>query len=305
MDQAMALVEHLRRRGGLADRASLVALTGRAALDSAVRGGEVVRVGHGRYALAVADAAVRAAHALTGVVSHRSAALHWGWELKTVPERPDVTVPRGRKVPVSRRDGVTLHRADLAPGETIGPFTSPRRTLVDCLRSLPFDEALAVADSALRRGSLDEAKLMEVAASVQGPGAATARRVAREASGRAANPFESALRAISLDVPGLRLAPQVTITALDFEVTPDLVDVARRVAVEADSFAWHGDRAALRTDTRRYNNLVTRGWLVLRFSWEDVMHDPVYVRCTLERLAALVNGLPEEGQRRRSSQTKS
>jgi very-short-patch-repair endonuclease len=270
-----------------------------------VRHGEVVRVGHGRYALPVVDVAVREAHALTGVVSHRSAALHWGWELKTVPERPEVTVPRGRKVPAPRREGVTLHRADLAPGETSGFFTSPRRTLVDCLRSLPFDEALAVADSALRRGSLDEAKLDEVASSVQGPGAAAARRVAREASGRAANPFESALRAIALDVPGLDLAPQVTITARDFEVTPDLVDVTRRVVVEADSFAWHGDRAALRTDARRYNNLVTRGWLVLRFSWEDVMHDPGYVRRSLERLAALVNGVPGETQRSRSSQTKS
>jgi len=213
-------------------------------------------------------------------------------------------VPRGRKVPAPRREGVSLHRADLAPGETSGFFTSPRRTLVDWMRSLPFDEALAVADSALRRRSLDEAKLDEVAASVQGPGAAAARRVGREASRAAANPFEAALRAIALDVPGLDLAPQVTITARDFEVTPDLVDVTRRVVVEADSFAWHGDRAALRSDARRYNNLVTRGWLVLRFAWEDVMHEPAYVRRSLERLAAMVNGLPE-GQRSRSSQTKS
>ena len=56
--------------------------------------------------------------------------------------------------------------------------------------------------------------------------------------------------------------------------------------LEADSFAWHGDRASLRWDTQRYNNLVVRGWLVLRFAWEDVMHDPAYVRRTLT--AALV-----------------
>ncbi|MEP7092254.1 MAG: DUF559 domain-containing protein [Nocardioidaceae bacterium] len=72
----------------------------------------------------------------------------------------------------------------------------------------------------------------------------------------------------------------------DFWVQPDLVDPARRVVAEADSFAWHGSRSALREDAQRYNNLVVRGWRVLRFSWEDVMHDPAYVRRTLRRSPA-------------------
>ena len=67
---------------------------------------------------------------------------------------------------------------------------------------------------------------------------------------------------------------------------PDLVDRERRVVLQADSFAWHGDRSALRRDAQRYNNLVVRGWLVLRFAWEDVMHDQEYVRRTLMMLAA-------------------
>jgi very-short-patch-repair endonuclease len=162
---------------------------------------------------------------------------------------------------------------------------TPRRTLVDCLRHLPFDEALAVADSALRHGSLDPERLAEIAAAVRGPGAAAVRRVAAHADGRAANPFESVLRALALEVPGTDFVPQVPVRAPGFSVQPDLVDVARRVVAEADSFAWHGDRRALREDARRYNQLVVRGWRVLRFAWEDVMHDPAYVRSMLRGLA--------------------
>ena len=55
---------------------------------------------------------------------------------------------------------------------------------------------------------------------------------------------------------------------------PDLVDEHLRIVVEADSFEWHGERAALRADARRYNAFVVNGWLVLRFCWEDVMFHP-------------------------------
>jgi very-short-patch-repair endonuclease len=279
-------MEILERAGGIADRASLVALSSRAEVDRALRRGDVVRDGHGRYALPVADAARRAANGLDGFVSHRSAALLHGWELKTTPREPDVLVPKNRKVSPSRREGIALHRGPT--GQCFRRVTSPARTLVDCMRALPFDEALAVADSALRHGSVTRAELVGLAAGTRGPGAARCRRVAGLADGRAANPFESVLRAIALDVPGIDVRPQVEITGRGFSVRPDLVDVERRLVVEADSFAWHGDRSSLRWDSQRYNNLVVRGWLVLRFAWEDVMHDPAYVRRTLTAVAALV-----------------
>lgn len=97
------------------------------------------------------------------------------------------------------------------------------------------------------------------------------------------------LRAIALDVPGLTLVPQVLISERDFSVCPDLVDRGRRIVVEADSFRWHGNRKALRVDCQRYTSLVVRAWRVLRFSWEDVMHDPESVKRSLTMLAELVN----------------
>src|SRR2546422_961802 len=70
-------------------------------------------------------------------------------------------------------------------------------------------------------------------------------RVAEQADGRAANPFESVLRAIALDVPGLQVEPQIWIEPIG---RPDVVDVRRRVVIEADSFEFHGRRKALVAD---------------------------------------------------------
>jgi very-short-patch-repair endonuclease len=74
---------------------------------------------------------------------------------------------------------------------------------------------------------------------------------------------------------------------------PYLVDRVLRIALEADSFEWRGDPAALKRDARRYNLLVVDGWIVLRFAWEDVMFDPEYVRAVLCSVVALVTGPAE------------
>ena len=271
--------------GGVATRAALVGQTSRAEVDRALARSEVVVVARGRYALAGAEEALVAAHRLTGVVSHLSAALHWGWEVKLPPEQPDVTLPRNRKTKAAQVVGLNVHRADLPVDDTEGMVTSRDRTLVDCLRSEPFDSGLAVADSALRHG-FSPARMAALARDARGPGARKVKDVVAFASPDADNPFESALRAITRDVVGLAVRPQVTIRAPGFLGRPDLVDERLGVVLEADSFAWHGDRAALRRDARRYNRFVVNGWLVLRFSWEDVMFHPDWVREVLVAVVA-------------------
>lgn len=283
----MNLVELLTRHGGVATRRALVRDTSRAEFDRAVRCGDIVKDAHGRYALPVADDALRAANRLSGVVSHRSAAVSWGWEVKTIPALPDVTVRRKRHLTPHQADGIDLHWHDVGVDEVDGMVTSRERTLADCLRSLPFDEALAIADSALRHRSVSKKRLVELAHGIKGPGAPQARRVAREATHLAANPFESVLRAIGLDVPGLHLEPQVVIADEDGTGRADLVDRERRLVVEAESHSWHSRRGALRRDCRRYTKLVLLGWRVLRFAWEDVMFHPEYVRDCLVAATAL------------------
>jgi hypothetical protein len=95
------------------------------------------------------------------------------------------------------------------------------------MRRLPFDEALTIADSALRDG-VPPTTLARIAESARGPGSPQMRRVAHAASALAANPFESGLRSIALDVPGFSVVPQVTIREPDF---------VRRILVAAVALA--------------------------------------------------------------------
>lgn len=271
--------------GGVATRAALISATSRVEVDRARENGDVVVVARGRYALASADAAVLAAHRLCGVVSHLSAALHHGWQVKFPPEQPHVTIARNRVLADGQRDGVALHRTGLGPDDVEGLVTSPERTLLDCLRAGPFDVGLCVADSALRDG-FGPARLHALARDARGPGSARVREIAEFADGRAANAFESALRAITREVRGMRVVPQVSVYGPGFLGRPDLVDERLGIILEADSFEWHGGRAALRRDARRYNRFVVNGWLVLRFAWEDVMFHPDEVRAVLTALVA-------------------
>ena len=282
----MEVVEALAWRGGVAEAALLRHLTSRRRIRTALGRGEIVRLARGHYALPDAELARSAAARLAGVASHLSAAQLNGWEVKHRPALPVVTVPRGRKVDPVRRRGVDVRWRDLRDDEVWNGRTTSARTVIDCAKDLPFDEALTVADSALRHGNVTPGELMRLADRVPTSGRTQCLRVAEHASGRAANPFESVLRAISLDVSGLHLEPQVVLDEDGFSGRPDLVDLDRRIVVEADSFEFHGHRAALRRDCERYNALALRGWLVLRFSWEHVMHDPRYVRESLD-LAAL------------------
>ena len=277
----MDIGDVIERLGGLATRAALIQATSRADIDRALREGALVRVGQGRYAAAQVDTAATTAFAMNGHLSLTSAALHHGWEVKDATAKPHVVVPRKRNVPRARRRDVELHRYDLGPDDTSGIATSRDLTLVQCLRSLPDDEALAVADSALRHG--EDATLRRVLAQVRGAGAAKVRRIGLAADGRAANPFESVARAICLQVPGLHVIPQVVLSTDHFWACPDLVDRERRLVVECESYQWHGDRKGFLKDVRRYTLLSADGWTVLRFTWDDVMLRPAWVRDVLCR----------------------
>ena len=69
---------------------------------------------------------------------------------------------------------------------------------------------------------------------------------------------------------------------------PDLVDVNRRVVLDADSWRFHASRQGHARDCRRYNAPVLDGWLVLRFTGDQVMHSPDYVSAVLAGLARVL-----------------
>ncbi|NUQ32569.1 MAG: hypothetical protein HOP99_07110 [Dermatophilaceae bacterium] len=283
----MEPVEAVRRLGGTATRAELRPLVTKRRLRQAVDEGQVLRPRVGRYVLPEVDAARAVAHELTAVVSLRSAALAHGWKVKTVPALPEVTVPPGRKIAVDVRCRVSVLTSRLADPDVIAGVTSPMRTVVDCARHLPFDEALSIADSALRSRLVRPGDLVRASEAVRGPGRPRVVRVLTSASSKAANPFESVLRAIALDVAGLHVRPQVGIAlAGGARVVPDLADVALGIVLEADSHEFHTGREQLVTDCWRYDELVLGSWDVYRFAYEQVMFQQAWVRAVLVRAEA-------------------
>lgn len=268
--------ELLARLGAVATRSQLIAGLGRRGAEELIAEGGVEKVARGRYAASSAGEAARTAIRLSGTVCLLDAALLHGWPVRLAPTRPQVCVPRNRRLSAGAARGVDLRRFDLGPDDRQGRVTSPERTLLDCARHLPLADSLPVLDSALREG-FSPARLARMAADARGPGGRAVRRAVGLASEDKANPFESALHALASEVSGLSVRPQVPLWAEEFLGAPDLVDETLRIVLEADSFEWHGGRAALAADARRYNRMVVRGWLVLRFAWEDVMFDPEYV----------------------------
>jgi very-short-patch-repair endonuclease len=266
----------LARLGGSADVKALDALCGRRALRRVVRSGEVERLARGRYGLPAGPDPVRSAVRLGGVASYESAATRWGIELPVRADaRAQVTVGRGRSH--LKPDGVEVHWADVPASDVEGSFTTPLRTLLDLARHRPFGTALAAADCALRMRLVLPGDLMAGAQRLRGPGCTQARRVADHADARAASVLESVLRAIMIEGEITGFEPQVEIHGDRFFARVDLGHRGRRIALEADSFEHHGHRAALARDCRRYTELTTRGWLVLRFAWEQVMFEPDWV----------------------------
>jgi very-short-patch-repair endonuclease len=269
-------VEALQVLGGAAGSRNLLRLTTARKLRTAISRGRIIRIGRGRFRLHDADRALAKALEIGGMVSHLSAAQLHGWELPFSPTLPWVSVPRNARTRGAR--GCQLKWAELS--EEHGHVTSPLRTVIDCARVLPFPAALAVADSALRHGDVDTESLVRAAAGVRGKGAAGARRVAEHASPLAANPFESILRGIAIDA-GLEVRPQSPISLGSVTIHPDVVDRGRRLVIEAESWEWHSGKEAFQRDCRRYTMLVVGGWVVLRFTWWEVMHDPDFVRSCL------------------------
>ena len=72
------LVGALIRCGGISDAATLIRLTSRTSLENATMRGLIVRDARGRYALPTSENARRTAGRLSAVISHTSAAAHWG-----------------------------------------------------------------------------------------------------------------------------------------------------------------------------------------------------------------------------------
>lgn len=173
----MDAVEALEQLGGTARVADIVALSSRRRLRTAGSNNVIIHVDHDRYALPVTDLGRRLAVKHNLHLTHLSAALHHGWEVRTSPSVPHLLLPSGQERPTSNA------------------------------RFWTYDA---------RREDLDGY----------------------------------------------------------------LVDPINGIILEADSWGFHADKEAHDRDCQRYTMLAADGWIVLRFTYDQVMFQPDYVlRC--------------------------
>lgn len=274
----------LQRQGGVARRRDLHAAgLRRRTFERAVRSGDLVQLGGDVLsARAVADelTGLRAAVVgLAGAASGRSAALVWGIDLVELPAVHEVTVDRNRAR--AQWPGTAVRRRSLRPDDVTvqdGLFvTSPLRTVVDLLRDVPLDHAVAAADSALRRPLVTLEELLPAVADLPAArGRSRAVRAARVLDPCSGSVLESLFRVLVLHagLPAPESQHRVRDATGRLIGRVDFAWPEHRLVVETDGFAFHADRASYREDRRRTNALVLAGWTVLRFSWEDVVETP-------------------------------
>jgi hypothetical protein len=233
----------------------------------------------------VAVLAAVAASSSEAVVSHVSAAVVHGLPVWGIPLGM-VHLTRDRRGGGRSRAGRVLHAGSIEPDEVIAvdgvPVTTVARTVVDLARTLDFEKAVAVGDTALHLRKTTEAELAEQLARAAGrPGCPAARHIIAFLDGRSESVGESRsrvhLRASGLPMPQvqakIRTASGSPLGRVDF-LWPDVGLVG-----EFDGMAKYrekelrGDRTideVVMAEKSREDALRAQGLLVVRWTWPDL-----------------------------------
>ena len=146
-------------------------------------------------------------------MSHQSAARLWGLPL---PRSDDAVLRVTDPDRWRRGNGFLVTRAPLVPGEAwrAGPvrLTSAARTLVDCAREWPLEDAVISMDAGLLAGRTTVEELRTAAGRAhRWPGASRAARAVSLADGRAESPLETRgrLRLVGAGLPTPELQVEI------------------------------------------------------------------------------------------------
>lgn len=281
-------------------------------LRSLARSGDLVQTRHGVYATkaAISTAAEnkRLKHALAvksvllqvgsdAAASHKSAALILGLELLTDPPEGQVTLTRPDARKRSRRvySGVAF-RAGALPPDHVGhwrtiPVTTAPRTVVDLARTLPFIDAVAVADSALRKYAFDKSEYEAMVAwCSRWPGTEQARKVIEFADPAAGSALESCLRVRLAEWGFGPPETQVVIPTVKVDYDVDFLYRRQRVIIEADGMAKFREKKDLDKHYHRRQALEDAGYTVVNVSWDELFDEPDVVIRRIRRALAKSGG---------------
>lgn len=214
---------------------------------------------------------------------HSAATLH---RLDLLKPSPDgvvtLTLPPPGRWGRPHSAGVVFHAAELPPAHVTSLYrlkvTTVARTVADLARTLPFMDAVVVADSALRAEKATKPELRHTLDSCASwPGVRQARRVVAFADERAGSVLESAARVVfdesGLDPPEL----QATIHGPGFAFLVDFCWRKHRVIAEADGLAKYADRKDLIAQFQRDRLLRDAGYRVVHLTWRELFETPELV----------------------------
>jgi hypothetical protein len=169
------------------------------------------------------------------------------------------------------------------------PATTLARTVVDLGRWVSFRSAVVSADSALRLGCPDGELEAVLSRCKRWPGSRKARRAVEFADARAESPLESisrvAFHEMGLPAPEL----QVTLVYDEFGKPRIIVDFFWKefgVVGEADGLLKYDDeeeRRSLREEKLRQEEIEALGYIVVRWTWDDIWRRPEWVAMRLRR----------------------
>lgn len=214
-------------------------------------------------------------------VAGLSAAYLWGVNLLP-PEAPvTVLLPPERRMRQHPR--IAVIRSPL-PADDVArfaglPVTTPVRTAFDLGRHPPRVDAVIAVDALLHRRVVKLDRLEAYARRHPGwPGAPLLREVLGLAEPLTESPMETRLRLVIVDGGLPRPVAQYDIVDERgrFLARSDLAYPEALIAIEYEG-DHHRERGAFQRDVARYNALRATGWLVLRFTAEDVLRNPYRV----------------------------
>lgn len=268
-------------------------------IEGRLKSGRWLRVDRGLYALPGIELTTavqwRAAclQIPTAVLSHESAAEIQGIDA-VLRGRSVITVPRGG---TNRTPFAVVHESTWLPGRHVQvidglPVTDRIRTLLDLSAVMRTGRYAHVLSHELASHSVLADPLVAAYECWTKRGR---RRSAHFA--RIVDPFlEAAPKMNELEQALQRIVRAARIEMPDAQVrlgwlppepgTVDFAYVARCILIEVDGRTWHTRDAAYDRDRRRDAEATIRGWMVLRFTWRQVMFEPQYVVDIIRRALA-------------------
>ncbi|MDQ4488705.1 type IV toxin-antitoxin system AbiEi family antitoxin domain-containing protein [Sinomonas sp. ASV486] len=195
---------------------------------------------------------------------------------------PEVHVAVGYAGSGTSRGADSLsHRLELATEDVVVVVrrgrrlraTSMARTIADCARQLPYEEAVVIGDSALHRG-VPRVDIVRAVAAGSARGRRRASKVLDALESATESPGESRVRVLVERLGFEKPVVQLVLSTPEGEYRADFAWPELMIIIEFDGEGKYMDYeptpAVLLAERRREALLMEQGWIFIRLRWSDL-----------------------------------